>query len=140
VGWVLEEVGSECQMLLEENYWETFDELVTVLVKIEGMLNNRPLTYIYVIQKEGIHQPFTLADLIYGCRITPSLSDRKFEIVTTTKTLTRQVKYQFRILSNFTKQWQRNYLLHRKLRNSKMTDGPVVREGDIVILKEDGTT
>ena len=35
----------------------------TLIVEIEGILNNRPLTYMYD-DAEGIDQPLTRADLI----------------------------------------------------------------------------
>jgi len=121
----------------------TFDELMTIMVENKGTLNNRPLTYVYN-DTEGIHQPLTPADLIYGRRIATSLSDRQFEIVSTAKALTKRAKYQFQILSNFIKQWQKDYLLSLRERGSyicnlKTTGGHVVKEGDTVILKEDDT-
>ena len=42
----------------------TFDEMTTLMVEIEATLNNRPLTYVF--DAEGIDQPLTPADLIYG--------------------------------------------------------------------------
>ena len=41
----------------------SFDELRTVLVEIEGVVNSRPLTYLY---DESISYPLTPSDLIYG--------------------------------------------------------------------------
>ena len=66
----------------------TFDKLVTIMVEIESTINNRPLTYIYD-DTEGINQPLTSADLIYGHRIATSPSNRQFEITSTAKTLTK---------------------------------------------------
>ena len=43
----------------------TFDEVTTLMVEIEATLNSRPLTYVYD-DAEGIDQPLTPADLIYG--------------------------------------------------------------------------
>ena len=44
----------------------TFDELLTVLVKVEGTLNSRPLTYNY---NEVEHEVLTPSHLIFGRRI-----------------------------------------------------------------------
>ena len=145
MGWFWERLVQSVKRCLKKTIGRaslTFDELVTIMVEIESTLNNRPLTYIYD-DSEGINQPLTPADLIYGRRIATSPSDRQFEITSTARTLTRRAKYQFRVLSNFTKQWQRDYLLslrEKKLSISKGSDGRVVKEGDIVVLKEDGTT
>ena len=43
----------------------TFEELRTILVEIEGTLNNRPLTYLYD-EVEGISRSLTSADMICG--------------------------------------------------------------------------
>ena len=44
----------------------TFDELLTVLVEVEGTLNSRPLTYDY---NEVEHEVLTPSHLIFGRRI-----------------------------------------------------------------------
>ena len=44
----------------------TFDELLTVLVEVEGILNSRPLTYEY---DKVEHEVLTLSHLIFGIRI-----------------------------------------------------------------------
>jgi len=69
---------------------------------------------------------------------TYSPSDCQFEIVSTEKTLTRRAKYQFQILSYFISSGKGISLRERKLSNLKMTGGHV-KEGDVIILKEDGT-
>ena len=81
----------------------TVDELTTVMIEIESTLNNRPLTYLYS-DEEGVSQVLTPAHLIYGRRLTSSPSSRQFKVMSTAKTLTRRVKYQFQLLSNFVKQ------------------------------------
>ena len=49
---------------------------------------------------EGIDQPLTPADLIYGRQIATSPSDRQFDMMNTAKTLMKRAKYQFRILEH----------------------------------------
>ena len=46
----------------------SFDDLRTVLVEIEGVVNSRPLTYLYD-DEELISYPLTPSDLIYVRRI-----------------------------------------------------------------------
>ena len=119
----------------------TLDELTTIMIEIEATLNNRPLTYVHD-DSEGISHTLTPADLIYGRRVATTPSGRQFDITSTNKTLTKRAKYQFRMLSNFTKQWQRDYLLSLQERRSVKTRSGVLRQiqiGDIVVLRDDGT-
>ena len=63
-------------------------------------------------------------------------------MMSTAKTLTKRAKYQFCVLNTFIKQWQQDYLLSLRERRAVQTrraDAAPVKEGDIVILKEDGT-
>ena len=58
------------------------------------------------------------------------------------KSLTKQAKYQCRILKNFINQWKRGYLLSLQERRGiprPSSNMRGVKEGDIVILKEEGT-
>ena len=118
----------------------TFDELGTVLVEIEATLNNRPLTYVYD-DNEGLSYALTPADLIYGHRLVTSPSGRQFEVTSTAKTLTRRYKYQFRLLNNFVKKWQQDYLLSLQEKGVRGSKSPKqqIKTGDIVILRQDGT-
>ena len=43
----------------------THEELSTLLTEIEGLINARPLTYVYD-DEESISYPLTPSDLIYG--------------------------------------------------------------------------
>lgn len=72
-------------------------------------------------------------------------SGRQFEVSSTNKTLTKRAKHQFCVLSNLTRQWQRDYLLSLqerrcvKLSANSNDNARKVKGGDIVILKEEGT-
>ena len=122
--------------------------IVTLLLSIvASMLSHvhhhiaRPLGPPYD-DAEGIDQPLTPADMIYGRQIATSPSDRQFDMMSTAKTLMKRAKYQFRILNTFTKQWQQDYLLdlrERRIVQTRSSDVAPVKEGDTVILKEDDT-
>ena len=119
----------------------TLYELATILVEIESTLNNRPLTYLYG-DEEGPSHAITPADLIYGHRISSTLANQQFEIVSTAKSLTKRARHQHRILNNFIRQWKRDYLLSLRERRAitKPPGNPrEVKEGEVVILREDGT-
>ena len=122
----------------------TFEELRTIIVEIEGTVNNRPLTYLYD-DMEGISQPLTPAHMIHGRQIINTLSERQFEITSLSRSLTKRAKYQFRVLNDFTWQWRREYLLglhdHSRggVKGQNQRKEGCIKTGDIVVLKDDLT-
>ncbi len=117
-----------------------FEELRTLVVEIESTINNRPITYVYDDQN-GVSYALSPSDMIYGRRIPPTSNDSHCDIVSTYNTLTKRVKHHFRLLTNFTNSWKREYLLslrefNLRQRASKTSDlNPAV--GDIIILKDE---
>ena len=69
----------------------TFEEIRTLLVEIEGTLNNCPLTYLYD-DSEGISQPFIPANLIYGRQIVGIANGQHFEVISTAQSLEPDIK------------------------------------------------
>ena len=118
----------------------TVEELTTVIVEIESTLNNGPLTILYD-DEQGMSRALTPADLIYGHRLAITPSSRQFEIDNTSQSLTRRARYQYQLLKNFIRQWQRDYLLSLRERaiNHGSQKNSMIKEGDIVVLKEDCT-
>ena len=112
-----------------------FDELNTLLIEIESIINGRPLTYVYD-DSEGISYALTPAHLLYGHRL-PSATH--FEIMSTNKALTRRAKNQRFLLNQFANCWKKDYLL--SLRGSRVNklkgQSSCVKVGDVVILKDD---
>lgn len=120
----------------------TLDELTTVITEIETTLNNRPLTYLHD-DTEGVSHALTPASLVYGRRIATTPSSRQFEVASTSKTLTKRAKHQYHALNCFVRLWLREYLLSIQERRSiKVARGNSkgIQAGDIVVLKEDGTS
>jgi hypothetical protein len=60
----------------------SFDELRTLIVEIEGLLNARPITYVYD-DTEAISYPLAPSHLVYGRRITTSPNTQHYEVVST---------------------------------------------------------
>jgi len=100
------------------------------------------LTYIYD-DAEGISRCLTPSDLIYGYRSSNVPSERHFELTSTSKSLTRKARYEFRLLSEFIHQWRRDYLLSitemATVKARHTQDKQVVSAGEIVILKDEHT-
>ena len=82
----------------------TFDEMHTLLVEIEGVLNARPLTYIYD-DIEGIFYPLSPSHLIYGRRIAATPNEEYSDIKSTSDSLTKRMQHHRRLLTQFTNRW-----------------------------------
>ena len=89
----------------------TFDELLTLVTEVEGVLNSRPLTYVY---SDDITEPLTPSHLLVGYRILTLPYDTVFQDVDeeyTPENLTRKAAHLAKTLTNFWKRWTQEYLL-----------------------------
>ena len=77
----------------------TFEEMNTVLIEVESVLNARPLTYVEDDQ-DGVS--YMLSHLLHDRRITCLPNSGHFEIVSTHSALTKKYKHQRKLLSQFT--------------------------------------
>ena len=117
----------------------TYDQLQTLAVEIEGLLNAKPLTYIYD-DGESISLPLTPSHLIYGRRVVNSPNGQYFEIMSTNKSLTRKFRHHRKLLQVYKKQWKREYL--QSLRDNYNASGnqtPKITVGDVVIVQDEKT-
>ena len=117
----------------------SFDELHTVIVEIESILNARPITYLYDDQ-EGISTALSPSHLVYGRKITTMPNSETFEVISTHQSLTRRAKHHKHLLSQFTMKWRKDYLLslrehHRQGTSSKGSLS--IKLGDVVLVKGD---
>ena len=111
-----------------------------MLIEVEGVINARPLTYIYD-DSEGVSYLFTASHMIYRRCITVLPNEEHFEIVSTNKSLTKRAKHHRQILQHFISQWKHEYLTglreNAKVKNRSVE--PNIGVGDVVILKGEGT-
>ena len=77
-----------------------YDELNTLLVEIETIVNCPPITFIDD-DSEGLSYPLTPSHLINGRHLTSSPNASHFEIVSTNQSLTRIAKNQCHFLEQF---------------------------------------
>jgi len=118
----------------------TYDELHTILVEVESLINSRPITYIYD-DEESISYALTPSHLLYGRRITNMPNGVHNEIISSYNTLTRKAKYHYNLLQKISNHWKNDYLLSlREQSTVKKGKNPNIAEGDIVIVKNDSTT
>lgn len=120
-----------------------YDELNTLLVETESIINARPLTYVEDDQ-EGLTYALTPSHMIYGRRIANSPNAVHFELTSTYASLTRRMRHHQRLLLQFTKVWRTDYL--SKLRENQLSKSKqqrssslTVTKGDVVIVKNDST-
>ena len=69
----------------------TFDQLNTLLIEIECVLNSRPLTYAED-DTRGISYTLSPSHLIYGRRVTSNPNCSHFEVISTNEALTKKSK------------------------------------------------
>ena len=119
-----------------------YDEMNTLLVEVERVINSRPITYVYD-DKEAVSYALTPSHLINGRSISTVPNCRHYDVVSTNQTLTRRSRHHRHLLQQFLERWRRDYLL--SLRESHKTKSrqdkkPDISVGDIVILKNDSTS
>jgi len=90
----------------------TYDELSTVLVEVEAVINSRPLSY---VTADDFEEPLTPSHLLIGRRIL-SLPDHlchQYEdaVESGHSLLTKQACHVNRTIDSFWKRWAKEYLL-----------------------------
>ena len=122
----------------------SFDELHTTLVEIEGVLNSRPLTYLY---SDDLEEPLTPSHLILGRRISklPECEEDEEDdqdFGDNPDTVLWQLQYLSTVLKHYWQSWKAEYLvdLHEFHKMRKGQKGlPVdIREDDIVSVQDEG--
>ena len=109
----------------------TIAELNTILIEIEGTLNNRPLTFAY---EELGEEMLTPAHMLYGYRYDVIPDDVKDDEDETS--LDKRYRYLANRRRHFWRRWKTEYLVdlreHHRLQVKK--SGREIKEGDVVIV------
>ena len=117
-----------------------YEEMETCVVEIEGIINTRPLTYLY---EDDVSEPLTPSHLLMGRNLSTT-PEPTVEPTTTTndyEVITNRFKYIQTVLRSSWKNFRHNYLT--ELREHHMyTRRPTSAEsglklGDVVIIKDD---
>ena len=114
----------------------TFEELYTVLVEIEGVLNSRPLTYVF----DEMNEPLTPSQLSIGRRILSTSTDTaQRQVQADFAALARRAKFLQQTLNHFWNRWRSEYLTelreHHRV-NVQANSRGEIRQGDIAIVQE----
>ena len=114
----------------------TFDELLTVIVEVEGTLNSRPLTYEY---DEVEHEALTPSHLAFGRRIKSMPDEIAEEPEKNESNCSERFRYLTVKLAHFWNRWRREYLVNlREFHHPKV--GREVRQiqaGNVVTVFEE---
>ena len=114
----------------------TYEELETVLIETKGILNSRPLTFIY---GDILQPPLTLLCLVIGCRILDTSSVSNETENSDQKVLTKCARYLETLLRHFFGRWKNGYLpaLHEHHKKNKNSSLRFAQVGDVVSIRKD---
>ena len=112
----------------------TYEELETVVANVEGIVNSRPLTYIY---DDDVEEVLTPSHLLLGRRLL-STFDHSFEdgAEVDNAVLTKRMKYLKSLSDHYWKRFKEEYLLELRSQHAQGSDpsrSPVV--GEVVVLE-----
>ena len=123
----------------------TLPILQTLIVEVEAVLNDRPLTYLSSDIKDP--QPLTPSDLIYSHRIVmlPHLLceddetiDESFQIGGSDSLLRKRAKTQALLMKDFWVRWKQEYLTSlREFHRTTGRNDQNVNVGDLVLVHDD---
>ena len=118
------------------------DELLTLVIEVEGTLNVRPLTYVY--EEGDPEEALTPSHLMYGRRLTmlmpyPSIQDEDED---SSKGLNKRMKYLSIKLEHFWKRWRKEYLTELREHHKRNLPrcGTVIEMEDVVTVAEEGVS
>ena len=119
----------------------TLEVLQTLIVEVEAVLNDRPLTYLSADVTDP--EPLTPSHMLYGRRITmlpyPVVEDELTDPTFLSSTSLRdKVNRQTQLLDHFQRRWQREYLTSlREVYKATGTSKQTVNVGDVVLVHDD---
>ena len=115
-----------------------YEEMETVVIEIEGLINSRPLTYLY---EDDISEPLTPAHLLSGRNLSSS-PEASSLIDWDARALTRRFQYLRTTLRALWCKFQHHYLTelreHHMNTNRKTNSDNKLKVGDVVIIMDDG--
>ncbi len=109
---------------------------LTLLIRVEGVLNSRPLTYVYPDQ--DVYEPLTPSHLVLGKRmLTVPTQGELVEEEEGRNELLKRDKHLKNVLEHFWKRWKSEYLTQlREHHQPSKKDMPEVKVGDVVLIQE----
>ena len=114
----------------------TLATLQTMVVEIEAVLNDRPLTYISEDSQDS--QPLTPSHLLYGRRITRLPYEHVADIHDISD-ISKRARTLAHLLEHFRNRWKREYLTSlREFHKASGNNLQQIKVGDVVLIHNDG--
>ena len=110
------------------------DELNTILIEIEGVLNSRPITYLY---EELEAEPLTPSHLMFGRRLTTLPIKRNLENCHVDVNFPKRYRYLVSKLSHFWNRWQHEYLVDLREQHKLGGKKHDIQVGDCVLVQDE---
>ena len=111
----------------------SYEEVETILVEIEGVLNSRPLTY---VDDSDLTEPLTPSHLMYGRNIL----NRTSSVDKNSETPSNRIKHVNKLLDHFWKRFSSEYLCslreRDRLQRRKNPRCKIVSVGDVVLVHQ----
>ncbi|XP_078364199.1 uncharacterized protein LOC144648546 [Oculina patagonica] len=116
----------------------TFTELNTLLIKIEGVINSRPLTAVSDDHRDP--SPITPAHLAIGRSLNqlPDVNENSLEM--SSKKIMERYLYVQRLFNHYWKRWKQEYLHQLTVRNKWHKEEAPIKVGDIVLISDDNVS
>ena len=115
----------------------TYDELLTIVTEIEGVINCRPLCYLYT---DGVEEVLTPSHLVTGKRLLSPNCVTPSEIFEETgKSMKKRLNYLSGLVEHFQRRWKHEYLTELREHQRCNNKLPVrqAKIGDIVLIEEE---
>ncbi len=113
----------------------TYEELLTVLIEVECILNSRPLTYLY---PDDLEEPLTPSHLINGRRMLslPDVTRSGIDNSSTRETVTKRARYLQKLMDHFWNRWRRECIptLRESHKLKLNSTGETMQIGDVVSM------
>ena len=115
----------------------SYEELNTIIIEIEGVLNTRPLTH---INEDDYSESLTPNHLLYGRSLVHSSSHNNFKELNTADECREIVQHYKRVFEHFKKRFITEYLTALQERHYYQQDKHKsknnIQIGDVVLVKE----
>ena len=113
----------------------TFTELNTLLIKIEDVINSRPLTAVSDDHRDP--SPISPAHLAIGRSFNqlPDIHEDSLEM--SSKRIMERYLYLQRLFNHYWKRWKQEYLHQLTVRNKWHKEEGPIKVGDIVLVSDD---
>jgi hypothetical protein len=116
----------------------TYDELLTIVIEIEAVINCRPLCYLY---SDEIEEVLTPSHLLTGRRLLSRAVIHTADVrEETVESLTNRQKYLNTLISHYENRWKKEYLteLREFQKNKDRSPARQIELGDVVLIEEEG--